>query len=47
MHICGIQKRGIDDLICKVDIETDTENKHMDTKGEGGGGMNWEMGTDV
>ena len=24
MHICGIQKDGIDDLICKAEIETET-----------------------
>ena len=24
MHICGIQKNGIDDLICKAEIETQT-----------------------
>ena len=29
MHICGIQKNGIDNLIFKAE----TENKHMDTKG--------------
>ena len=23
-HICGIEKNGIDDLICKVKIETQT-----------------------
>ena len=22
MHICGIQKNGLDDLICKVEVET-------------------------
>ena len=27
-HICGLQKRGIDELICKTDLET-TENKPM------------------
>ena len=24
MHICGIQKNGIDDLICQAEIETQT-----------------------
>ena len=33
MDICGIQKNGIDDLICKAEIE----NKYMDTKEEGVG----------
>ena len=36
MHICGIQKNGIDDLICKAEIDTDVENKCMDTKGGSG-----------
>ena len=36
MHICGIQKNGIDDLICKAEVETDVENKYMDTKGTWG-----------
>ena len=26
---------------------TDVENKRMDTKGERGGGMNWEIGIDI
>ena len=37
-HICGILKNGIDDLICKAEIETDIESKCMDTKGAGGVG---------
>ena len=32
MHICGIEN-GIDYLICKGEIDTDTENKHKDTRG--------------
>ena len=35
MLICGIQKNGTDDLICKAETDTDIENKRMDTKGEG------------
>ena len=31
-QICGIWKTGIDDLICKAEIETQTENKHTGTK---------------
>ena len=26
-------ENGIDDQICKAEIETDIENKYMDTKG--------------
>ena len=46
MHICGILKNGIDNPICKAEIETDVENKHMDTRGKGGG-MNWEIEIDI
>ena len=31
----GEEQNGIDELICKAEIETDIENKSMDTKGEG------------
>ena len=27
--------------------DTDVENKHMNTKGEKGDGMNWEIGIDI
>ena len=37
MHICGIQKNNIDDIIRKAEIETQTENKCMDTKGKSEG----------
>ena len=35
-HICGIQKNGIDGLICKAEIEIDTGNKCMDSKARKG-----------
>ena len=35
MHICGVQKNGMDEPVYKVEI--DRENKWIDTKGEGGG----------
>ena len=41
------EKIGIDNLIYKAERETDVENKCMDIKGEGGGGMNWEIGIDI
>ena len=31
-QICEIYKSGIDDLICKTEIDTDVKNKHEDTK---------------
>ena len=37
MHICGIQKNGVDNLICKAEIETLVENKCMDNEVEMGG----------
>ena len=48
MHICGIQKNGTDEPVCKAEIDTDVENKRMDTKGGSEvGGMNWEVGIDI
>ena len=43
MHICRIQKNGIDDLICKTEIETQTQGTNIwmpvwETMGDG---MNW------
>ena len=32
MKLCRIQKNGVDDLISKEEIDTDVENKYMDTK---------------
>ena len=52
-HICGTQKNGTDEPVCRAEGETDVENKCMDTKGgkrwgDGGGGvMNWEFGIDM
>ena len=31
MHICGIQKNSIGDLICKVEIETHTQRTNIQT----------------
>ena len=52
MHICGIQKNGIDDLICKTEIETQKYRTNVwtprgESGGGGGGGMNWEIGIDM
>ena len=52
-HICGTQKNGTDEPVCRAEIETDVENKHMDTKGgkpqgDGVGGvLNWAIGIDL
>ena len=49
MHICGIQKNGTDEPVCKAEIETQMQRtKSMDKWGKwgrvGGGGLNWEIG---
>ena len=30
---CGTQKYGTDEPVCRAEVETDVENKRMDTKG--------------
>ena len=53
MHICGIQKKGTDEPVCRAEVETDLENKCMDTKGGkprwggDGGVLNWVIGIDM
>ena len=48
MHIGGIQTNGIDDLICKAEIETQTRGQMYGyQRGMGGGGKNWEIGIDT
>ena len=47
LHICGIQKNGTDELICKAEIERDVENELTDTQAERVGGMNQELGKDI
>ena len=39
VSICSKQRNRNRDI--------DVENKHMETKRESGGGMNWEIGIDV
>ena len=46
--ICGIQKNGTGEFICKAENrDTGVEKKCMDSKGREGGGTNWEIGTDT
>ena len=48
LHICGIQKNGTDELICKAEIETQMQRTNVWTpREEGRVGMNWEMGIDI
>ena len=44
MHICGIQKKGIDDLICKAKTETHRITVWVPWE-KGGNGMSWETHT--
>ena len=47
-QIGRIWKNNTNDLICKVEIEMQTQRPNIWTPwGEAGGGMNWEIGTDV
>ena len=46
-HIYGILKDGTDEPICREAMETDKENRLVDKKREGEGGMNWESNTET
>ena len=46
-HIYGILKDGTDEPICRAAMETDIENRRVDTKREGEGGKNWESNTET
>ena len=54
MYICGAQKNGTDEPVCRAVIKTQMQRKSVWTpKGESGGGgsgggmMNWEIGIDT
>ena len=53
MHMCGIQKNGTDELVCKAEIETQMQRTNVwiprgESRGAGGGGgMNCEIGIDI
>ena len=40
----NLKKNDTTELICKIEIDSQTENKHMVTKGGNGGGINQEFG---
>ena len=52
-HVCGVQKNGTDELVCKAEVETQMQRTNVwtpkgESGGEGdGGGMNWEIGIDL
>ena len=41
MHLCGIQKNGTDDLMCKTEIETQTQRTNIWTP-RGSGKGEWD-----
>ena len=46
-HICGIQKNGTDELVCKAEIETQMQRTNVwtprgESGGGGGGGGGWD-----
>ena len=55
MHICGTQKNGTDEPVCRAEIETQMQRTNVQTprgesSGGGGGGgavMNWVIGIDI
>ena len=48
VYLCGIQKNGRNDLICKTEIETWMQRKSVWAPRWGDwGGMNWEIGIDI
>ena len=44
VYMLNLKKIDIEDHIYKAEIDTDLENKCMDTMQWRGGGMNWEFG---
>ena len=51
-HVCGIQKNGTDELVCRAERETQMQRTNVwtlrgEVAGGGGGGMNWETGIDI
>ena len=48
MHLCGIQENGTDDLICKVETETQTQRTNVWVpRMKEAGGRNWETGIET
>ena len=46
-HICGIEKSGVDEPICKEGLEAQMEKGLVDTAGGGEGGTNGGSSSDV
>ena len=51
-HICGTQKNGTEEPVCRAEIETQMQRTNVwtprgESAGGGGGVMNWEIGIDI
>ena len=47
MHICGLQKNGTNKLICKAEIELQTQRTNLWLSREEWGGRDWDIGIDT
>ena len=45
--MCNLKNNGINEPICKTEMELQMQKTNMVTKGEWEGGINWETGTDI
>ena len=46
-HMYGIQENGVDEPVCRAEIDTDIENRLVDTVREGQGRTNWGSNIDL
>ena len=46
-RICGIQKDGKDELVCRAEIDTQMQRTNIWTPRGESSGMNWEIGIDI
>ena len=46
-YMCNLEKWYRRSYFQSRNRDTDVENRHMDAKREGRGGMNWEIGIDI
>ena len=45
--ICGLFKKDTNELICRTETDTDSENKLMDTKRDRWWGVGWTGGLEL
>ena len=46
-YMWNLEKNGIGDPVCRIRIEMQIENSHVDTGRKGEGGTNWESSIDT